>query len=100
MNGLSKNCGPFAVVIIWICTGRRVTFWRGSLHILVGSDHSEWFVWGYFPMLANCLVQGSWGCLDIWGAANKNKQIPGETAIVKMSKTGDVGTYWLHQTKD
>ena len=26
--------------------------------------------------------------------------IPGETAVVKMSKTGDVRTYGLHQTKD
>ena len=44
VNGLSMNCSPFAVVILWTCTGERVTFCRGSLHISLGSDHSEWFV--------------------------------------------------------
>ena len=37
--------------------------------------------------------------LDIWVASDIKKK-SGETAVVKMSKTGDVRTYGLHQIKD
>ena len=38
--------------------------------------------------------------LDVWVASELKKIFAVETAVVKISKTGDVRTYGLHQTKE
>ena len=38
--------------------------------------------------------------MDRWVASVFKKTNPGEAAVIKMSKTGDVGAFGSHQTKD
>ena len=47
------------------------------------------------------VTYGSWRVtIRTYGLHQTWKKIAGETAVVKMSKTGDVRTFALHQTKD